>query len=141
MKTKSILKFTMGALFGALVGLAISVHGFSSSISDDKVYNEMGTITGKVTILNHPELGVTPDSGAYLVFQREGCKLCLVATHADAEGNYSITVGRGRYKIINYNPSPPTYDRLAPEQPRYVAVANGIKDTVFNIKVVLPKDK
>ena len=114
-------------------------HG--QKIVEDDTYNRMVTITGYVELLNNPESGKTPASGMYLVFQRAGCRDCLVGTHADAKGNYSIRVGRGRYKVIVYNPSPPTYDMIAPEQSRYIEASPGLQDTRFDIKLVVPSGR
>ena len=50
-----------------------------------------------MTIVDQPDVIA---SGMYLVFQRDGCKDCLVATHTDIDGKYEIFVGRGRYKSI-----------------------------------------
>jgi hypothetical protein len=101
----------------------------------------MVTIKGHVEILNNPELGRTAGSGAYLVFQRDDCNDCLVGTYADDNGDYKIRVGRGRYKLIVYNPSPPTYDMIAPEQARYVVASPGLHETEFDIKLkVQPKE-
>jgi len=108
---------------------------------DDDVYNQIVTIKGHVQILNHPELGKTPASGQYLVFQREGCKQCLVAVNADANGDYKVLVGRGRYKIIVRNPSPPTYDMLAPDQSRYVTATSVLQDTQFDVNLVVPSSR
>lgn len=138
MKPKTYLPLAVVTL--AILGCAL-VRTFGQSLSHDHVYNEMVAITGTVTILNHSELGVTPDSGAYLVFQRADCKRCLVATHADANGKYKVIVGRGKYKVIYYNPSPPTYDLLAPDQPRYVTATKFLEDNVFDIRVLLPWKK
>jgi|GEM_PF-3919604 len=120
---------TVGAL-GLLVGLSNDRMG-------EDVYNQMVTIKGKVEILNHPELGRTPGNGIYVLLQRDDCKRCLIATAADAEGNYKIRVGRGRYRIFVDNPSPPTYDMLAPGQPRYVTANLVVQDNLFDIKLLL----
>src|SRR5690606_4257783 len=77
-------------------------------------------IKGKMTILNHPELGVTPDSGGTVIFQKVGCDSCYIAASADSEGNYKVTVGDGKYKIIVRNPSSPEFDMLAPDQERFI---------------------
>jgi len=119
----------------------VTSFGYGQKIVEDDTYNRMVTITGCVEILNNPELGRTPASGMYLVFQRDGCKNCLVGTNADAKGNYSIRVGRGRYKLIVYNPSPPTYDMIAPDQARYVEASPGLHDTKFDIKLVVPSTR
>jgi hypothetical protein len=115
-----------------------TIFGFSQTIVNDNVYNRMVNIIGHVEILNNPDLGRTAGSGEYLVFQREGCRNCLIGTYADANGNYKIRVGRGRYRLIVYNPSPPTYDMIAPDQPRYVNATSILRDNVFDIKLVVP---
>lgn len=125
------------AVFIAAIGV-ITNFGHGQRIVDDDTYNRMVTIKGHVEILNNPVLGRTPGSGMFLVFQREGCKNCLVGTFADAKGNYSIRVGLGRYKLIVYNPSPPTYDLIAPDQSRYVDAYPKLQDTEFDIKLVVP---
>src|SRR5438270_400159 len=131
------------ATFGAMIVIVVSATIFARSQkeSEAEVYNQIVTIKGHVEILNNPQLGRTAGSGEYLVFQREGCKKCLIATYADANGNYKILVGRGRYKLIVYNPSPPTYDMLAPDQPRYVTAMSVLQDTQFDIKLVVPSNR
>lgn len=129
----------MGIVATIVVGATIAGH--SQTIVKDGVYNRMVTIKGHVEILNNPELGRTAGSGAYLVFQRDGCSDCLVGTYADANGDYKIRVGRGRYKLIVYNPSPPTYDMIAPGQPRYVEATPKLQDTEFDIKLVVPSSR
>jgi len=34
------------------------------------------------------------------------------STGRDANGDYKIRIGRGRYRLIVYTPSPPTYDMI-----------------------------
>lgn len=130
----------IAAVFTATIAVVTS-FGHGQKIIKDGVYNRMVTIKGYVEILNNPELGKTPGSGEYVVFQRDGCSDCLVGTYADAKGNYSVRVGRGRYKLIVYNPSPPTYDMIAPGQPRYVEASPGLHDTQFDIKLVVPSGR
>ncbi len=106
---------------------------------DDYVFNGVVIIKGHVTILNQPEVRA---SGMYLVFRREGCKKCLVATWTDAEGNYQTLVGRGRYKVISRDArggGAPSYDILAPEQPRFIDAQNIMQGETFDIKVVIRK--
>ena len=127
----------------ASAGLVVVVLGVLSVIqganygSDDS-YNQMVIIKGKVEILNHPELGRTPGNGFDLLFQRQDCRRCVIGTIADAEGKYTVRVGRGRYKLIVENPSPPVVDLLAPEQPRFIDANSAVQDNQFDIKVVLP---
>jgi|SRR6266567_7427151 len=129
----------MGIVATIVVGATMA--GQNQKIVKDDAYNRMVTIKGHVEILNNPELGRTAGSGAYLVFQRDGCSDCLIGTFADANGDYKIRVGRGRYKLIVYNPSPPTYDMIAPGQPRFVDAAPRLQDTEFDIKLVVPSGR
>ena len=108
--------------------------------TDSDVYNDIGVLKGQVRVLNNPELGDTPASLIYLVFERVGCKRCLVGIHADLDGNYEVSLGKGKYKLIIFKPSPPIYDMLAPDQPRFVRVVPGVFDTIFNIRLTLKPD-
>lgn len=131
------------ALIGILTILGLVSVVVNAGYSDDNdvyLYNEIVTIKGRVQLLNHPVYGKVPAGGQYLVFQREGCKRCLVATHADKDGNYQIMVGKGKYKIIVFNPAPPTFDLLAPDQPRFVT-ASILGETVFDINIKTREDK
>ena len=119
-----------------LVFLAVNASiAFGQGKSD--VYNEIGIVKGQVRILNNPEIGDTPASVMYLVFQRVGCKRCLIGTFADLDGNYKLFLGKGKYELIIFQPSRPIYDLLAPDQPRFVQVVPGTIDTIFNIRLTL----
>ena len=102
-------------------------------------------IKGKATIINHPTLGETPDSGGTIVFQKVGCNSCYIGTNADIDGNYKISVGDGKYKVIVRNPSSPEFDMLVPEQERFIDTetldAKKYSKQVFNfdIKIRLPE--
>ena len=135
-----MLKLRLLAAVTAFVITAgvLTSSSYGQKVVADDAYNRMVTITGHVELLNNPALGRTPASGIYLVFQRTGCRDCLVGTYADEKGNYSVRVGRGRYRLIVYNPSPPEYDMVAPGQPRYVDAYPKLQDTKFDIKLVVP---
>jgi hypothetical protein len=140
MKSKISLLGALAALL--IVAGAVYAQSWARPHPDDYVFNEVVLIKGHVTILNHHELGTTAGSGVYLVFQREGCKRCLVATSTNLEGNYQILVGRGRYKVISRDArggGAPSYDMLAPEQPRSIDAQNIVQGETFDIKVVIPK--
>lgn len=126
------------ALVTIVVGASIGLQ--SQKIVKDDVYNRIVTIKGHVEILINSELGRPVASGQYLVFQRDGCNDCL-GTHADANGDYKILVGPGRYKLIVYKPSPPTYDMIAPGQPRYIDASPNLQDTQFDIKLIVPSNR
>ena len=107
----------------------------SSGQSDAGTYNRIGTIRGHVEI-NNTELRWVPSPGQYLVFQRVGCKKCLVGINADSKGDYKVSLGLGKYKLIVYQPTPPLEDMLAPSQARYVEVCSAIEEIVFDIALV-----
>lgn len=102
-------------------------------------------IKGKATIMNHPDLGITPATSETLIFQKVGCNSCYIATNVDIDGNYKISVGDGKYKIIVRNPSSPEFDMLAPDQERFIDTetleAKQYSKQVFNfdVKIRLPK--
>ena len=114
---------------------------FGQSRDESEVYNQLTTIKGHVEILNNPEIGKTAGTGTFIVFQRVDCKKCLIGVFADVKGDYRVRVGQGKYKVIVYNPSPPTFDMLAPTQPRYITATSPIVDTVFDINLLIPSDK
>lgn len=124
-----------------VLGIISIVIRASFRDDDSEVYNRIVAIKGNVQLLNQPEYGKVPAGGQYLVFQRDGCKSCLVATHADKDGNYKILVGKGKYKVIVHNPSSVTYDMLAPDQARFVTANSIIQDTQFDINLVIPSEK
>jgi hypothetical protein len=136
----------------SLILLALTCSGalgfaarHSQSEPDDYVRNRVAVIDGRIEILNHPDLGRTPASGQYLVFQRVDCKDCLVATRADADGNYRVFVGVGKYKVIIRDSDGPTladkgYDLLDADQPRYVEANSVGPSHEFNIQLRIPDD-
>lgn len=129
----------IGVLMTGIVG-AVS-FGRNSAHEDDRLYDQLVTIKGKVTILNHPELGRTAGSYMSLLFQRDGCRQCLIVARTDADGNYEIGVGRGRYRLIVREArggGAPSYDLLAPDQPRYVNATSVLQPNVLDVRVVLP---
>lgn len=124
-----------------LTSVVLYSTAFAQSRDESEVYNQMATIKGHVEILNNPEIGKTAGTGIFIVFQRVDCRKCLVGIFADVNGDYRVRVGQGKYKVIVYNPSPPTYDMLAPDQPRFVTANSIIVDTVFDINLVMRTDK
>lgn len=134
------MNYPKGLVF-LMITFIFLVGGASNSFSQGKgdLYAEIGIVKGQVRILNDPELGDTPASVMYLVFQRVGCKRCLIGTHADLNGNYELFLGKGKYELIVFQPSPPVYNMLAPDQPRFVHVIPGTIDTIFNIRLTLKK--
>ena len=108
--------------------------------TDRGIHNRLVVIRGKVVELNNRDLGVTPaHASTTLIFQKDGCTTCLIATRPNIDGNYEIRVGRGRYRLIVTSPSPPEHNLLAPEQPRYIDVRNSASQGVqFDVKLRLP---
>jgi hypothetical protein len=130
-----------------LVSLAVYAQNSSCSHPDSDVYDgRIIQVRGKVTISNHPELGKTVASGMSVIFQREDCKKCLIATRANSDGDYEVFIGEGRYKVIAWEnrcdyggTGCVCYDLLAPDQPRYVEAKRSPYPTEFNINIRLPK--
>ena len=120
---------------------------FAQSSNNDLYPERLVIIQGKATILNHPNLGKTPDSNGTIIFQRVGCSSCFIGTDADSNGNYKIAVGDGKYKVIVRNPSSPEFDMLAPDQERFIDTetleAKKYSKQVFDfdIKIRLPESK
>jgi len=152
MKRKTIF-LVSSLLLAIIISISFVVYAQkkrSCSERDNEVYDgRIEQVKGKVVYLNHPELGKTPANGQYLVFQREDCKKCLVATHADIDGNYKIFVGVGRYKLIvqetrcDYGGTgcDECHNLLAPDQAQYIDVErNRPYVAEFNINLVLRKD-
>jgi hypothetical protein len=118
------------------------------SEDDEKVYDgRIQRVKGKVVFLKKDNEKV-PATGQYLVFQRDGCKDCLVGTETDSEGNYKLFLGVGRYKLIVQSKNcgyAPTQDcaghnYLAARQPQYLVVEYGpLYSGEFNIELVSPK--
>ena len=149
MRTKTFF-VTLSLLFVLVASVGLLVHAQKKTLcstKDNEVYDgRIQLVKGKVMYLNHPHMGKTPATGQYLVFQREDCKECLVATHVDIEGNYKIFVGVGRYKLIaqetrcDYGGNcGECHNLLAPGQAQYVDVERGPIVPNFNINLVLPK--
>lgn len=144
---KNKIRLILVLVFVCTVG---SVYGQKSkpySEADGKVYDgRIQQVKGKVVYLDGDH-GKTPASGQYLVFQRDGCKDCLVATHTDREGNYKIFLGIGKYKLIvqfkncGYAPTEDCvgYNYLSANQPQYLTIKRGLHGPEFNIELVVPK--
>ncbi len=110
--------------------------------SDEDAYFGVGTVTGTVTMLNHPTKGKTPGGGVSLAFQRTDCPKCITTSPADLNGQYVVRLGMGRYKVILRSGTRrgETEDILAPSQPRYVEVTSEGQVKRFDIDVLFPKD-
>ena len=93
---------------------------FAQNSENDFGPKRLVIIQGKAMILNHPKLGNTPATTSTIIFQKIGCESCYIGTHPDIDGNYKISVGDGKYKVIVRNPSSPDFDMLAPDQERFI---------------------
>ena len=65
-------------------------------------YNDVGTVTGHVVIRNHPTLGKTPCGNCEFLMQRLDCRRCLIYVKTNSEGDYTVRIGMGRWRIIRY---------------------------------------
>jgi len=110
---------------------------------DEHLYENLFTIAGKMEILNHPTLGRIPASNEGFLLQRIGCKPCVVGVITDNDGNYSVTVGRGKYRVINregFGGGKPSFDRFSPKQQRIVDASKGKRQIQLNLEIVLPSE-
>lgn len=145
---KKKLRLILFLVFVCAVSSAYSQKSKPYSATDQEVYNRIQQVKGKVVYLNRPDLRKTPASGQYLVFQRVGCKDCLVATRADVEGNYELLLGVGKYKLIvqfkncGYAPSEDCDgdNYLSANQSQYLTVESGLSGPEYNIELVSPKE-
>jgi len=145
---KSKIKLVLVLVLFCAAGSAYGQKSKSYSQEDAQVYDgRIQPVKGKVVYLekNHEKI---PASGQYLVFQRDGCKDCLIATHTDGEGNYKLLLGVGKYKLIvqfkdcGYAPTEDCagHNYLEANQPQYLVVERGpLYSGEFNIELVSPK--
>src|SRR4030095_6492782 len=97
---KTILSVILLVLTASVGPSVYGQDNRSCSDSDRKAYDgRIQRVTGKVTVLNRSKEKL-PAAGMYLIFRREGCENCFVATKSDLEGNYELFLGIGRYKLI-----------------------------------------
>lgn len=111
---------------------------FAAFAADD-IYSQVGIVKGQVFIVNNPELGRTPASGQYFVFQRTDCRRCLIGMRADAEGRYTAFLGVGRYRVICIDPEREGADLIRKGQVREVTVRQRPNDVEFNIDLEIPR--
>ena len=131
------------SLLLAVASLGLVCLAYGGPHEDDFLYNKMGTIKGTVVILNHPTLGRTLGNSVYLLFQRTDCKKCVLGVRTDLNGQYSVHVFQGRYRVIlrEGQIEGEGVDMLAPKQPRVVEVTSTIDPAKFDIEVQLPNQK
>jgi hypothetical protein len=110
-----------------------------AAVAADDVYNQIGIVRGQVFTVNNPELGRTPASGQYFVFQRADCRRCLVGVQADGNGRYIAFLGVGRYRLICTDPEHDGADLLRKGQVRDVTVKPRPNDAQLNIELELAK--
>ncbi len=120
----------------AMTGLLVMML---AAVAADDIYNQIGIVKGQVFIVNNPELGRTPASGQYFVFQRMDCRRCLVGMRADSEGRYTAFLGVGRYRVICIDPERGGADLIRKGQVREVTVRQRPNDAEFNIDLEIPR--
>jgi len=110
-----------------------------AAVAADDIYNQIGTVKGQVFIVNNPQLGRTPASGQYFVFQRTDCRRCLIGIRADIEGRYTAFLGVGRYRVICTDPEREGVDLIRKGQVREVTVSQSPNDAELNIDLEIPR--
>jgi hypothetical protein len=128
--------------FAVLCCLAPNVAGQRRGHADDYLYNQTVTISGTVTasVAGKSDDAISVSQG--LLFQRVGCRLCLIATRTDTQGRYTIHVGRGKYRVIVRDGTNEGHlvDVVAPDQPRVINATNIVGGNEFNIRLVFLHD-
>src|SRR5579884_2514671 len=95
---KRHILFALMALIGGTASIGSVIQ--HNPISDESAYFGTATIKGKVTILNHPQLGKTAGSSTYLVFRKLECDSCFLGVRTDPDGSYQIRVAPGQYRLV-----------------------------------------
>jgi hypothetical protein len=139
---KTILLIAIVLVFAAIAATDNEINCSFAQSSDDLGPERLVVIKGKATIVNHPDLGVTPATSETLIFQKVGCSSCYIGANVGIDGNYKIVVGDGKYKIIVNDQSSQDVDLLAPDQERFIDTGN--KNSAnrvfeFNVRIKLPK--
>ncbi len=133
----------ISCLLVIVVTFAIHAFGQSEQISIERVYNDLRTIEGKIMILNHPSLGKTEGRNMQILFQRVDCPTSYVSVRSDSDGNYSLTLSKGRYRLVTGGPkvtNGPYFDLVSPKQRRIVDVSKSKTVVVFDIEIRLPPE-
>jgi hypothetical protein len=121
--------------------LTVAVRAQVKPHPDDKLYAQLVTFAGQITIENHPDLGKTPARNFGLLFQKAGCKSCLVLAISDDTGRYTLTVARGKYRVIAREARggfEESHDLLSAKQARIIVVSKNANRIDFDISITLP---
>ncbi len=141
---KNRLRLILVIMFVCTVSSAYSQKSKPYSDDDAKVGDgRMQQVTGKVVFLDDDNKKI-PASQQYLIFKREGCKNCLIGIETDRDGNYKLSLGIGKYKLIvqwkncGYVPVDNCvgHNYLSVDQPQYLIVKRGLYGPEFNIELV-----
>lgn len=140
-KKKTRLRACMGTL-AIVISLCVLCLVVPAQRSNNGIHNRLVLLEGTVIELNNRDLGVVAaNTSVVLIFQREGCEVCLVAVNPDVDGKYSVRVGTGKYRLIVTNPAPPEQSLLAPQQVTMIDLSHsGSKTIRFDIKLKFPED-
>jgi hypothetical protein len=120
------------------LGLVVSAQSKEHELEED-----LRAVQGKFTILNHPSLGKTEGRNLQILLQRIDCKRCFVAVSSNSDGDYAVTLSKGKYRIIFRSPAEtngPYHDFLAPSQQRILDLRGDQRLTHFDIGILLPPE-
>lgn len=105
----------------------------------ERVYGQIGIVEGQVFVANNPELGRTPASGEFFVFQRVDCNKCLVGVRLDIHGRYTVYLGIGKYRVYCTDPESGK-DLIRKGQQREITVRPPPNSTQFNFDLEVPSE-
>jgi hypothetical protein len=115
--------------------------GQSKKNSDDKLYDDLRFIDGQMEFLNHLTLGRTPARNVRVLFQRADCKRCFFSVISGSEGKDSVSLSKGKYRIIFRTlkvANGENYDWLSPAQLRFIDVSGKKSEINFDIRFLMP---
>ena len=131
-------KYCLGGLLGVLI---IIILGSSTAYSQRRPPNseiaaKIVEISGTVRANFVEKKEKRPVSSTQIIFQRIGCSACLISVRTNLDGEYSVSLGRGRYKVyvfgFKYNR---LVDILYPSQSRIVSALYSFRPTTFDIEL------
>ena len=117
--------------------LSVAAAPLARAQLDTELYNAVGTVSGHIELIDHPRLGRTPCGHCEFLVQRVDCRRCIVYVKADENGDYSVRVGLGKWKVImkaRFEGTSSEYNLLAKGQPSEFELKSASGELKFDIR-------
>lgn len=128
---KSIFLICLGLVLGTSISESLTV----SSTCEEDPYSQFVTIEGTVRTVEAETGKIVIPIRQMIIFQRSDCKKCLHLAFTDADGNYKLQVGEGKYRVIVNETFLEGGSSLDPTQPEYVDARDKVRRNVFDLKL------